>query len=95
MLRIIRLLFVILVVLGGLAIHLRNDQSVLFDYYLGSIEGPFSLFLIITLVTGAILGILACLGRLLRLQREKSALLARIRVIEKELNNLRIIPVRN
>ena len=36
MLRVMRLLFVILVMLTGLAVHLRNDQTVLFDYYLGT-----------------------------------------------------------
>lgn len=95
MLRVLRLLFVILVMLTGLAVHLRNDQTVIFDYYLGTFETPLSLLLILALITGALLGVLACLPGLLRVKREKRTLQARIRVIEKELNELRVIPVRN
>lgn len=95
MLRIIRSLLIVLVIVGGLAMHLRNDQPVLFDYYLGNAEVPLSLLLIFTLIAGAILGGLACMPRILRIRKEKRALLARIRVIEKELDNLRVIPARN
>lgn len=95
MLRIIRFLFVFLIILSGLAIHLRNDQAVLFDYYLGSIELPFSLFLIGALIIGTVLGIVACLPALMRLSQENRALTARIRISEKELDNLRTIPTRN
>lgn len=95
MVRIIRFLVVALVVICGLAVHLRNDQSILFDYYLGTIEGPFSLFLILALIVGVLLGGVTCLPGLLKMKRENRAQAAHIRNIEKELDNLRIIPARN
>ena len=95
MLRIIRFFLVFLIVITGLAIHLRNDQYVVFDYYLGSIDFPFSFFLIIALVGGTTLGIIACLPGLLHLKKENRALKSHIRNSEKELDNLRMIPARN
>ena len=95
MLRIIRLMLVFLIMISGLALHLRNDQVVTFDFYLGSIGLPFSFFLIVALITGTLLGALACLSGLVRMKREIRLLRARVRVTEKELDNLRILPARN
>jgi putative membrane protein len=95
MLRILKFLFFLVIVLSGLALHLRNDQPVLFDYYLGSVELPFSLFLILALCTGALLGIAASLPTLMKLSKEKAGLVMRVKLSEKELNNLRVIPVKN
>lgn len=95
MLRIIRFILVFLIVITGLAIHLRNDQSVVFDYYLGSIDLPFSFFLIMALVGGTMLGFIACLPGLLHLRKENRFLKSQIRNSEKELDNLRMIPARN
>jgi len=95
MLRILKFIFVLVLVIFGLAVHLRNDQSVIFDYYLGSIELPFSLFLIASLCFGALLGIIASLPTLLRLKGEKASLAVRLKMNEKELSNLRVIPVKN
>jgi len=95
MTRIFRILMVFLVVITGLAVHLRNDQSVTFDYYLGTVDLPFSFFLVTALVSGAVLGIIACLPMLLYLKKDNRALKSRLRISEKELDNLRIIPTRN
>lgn len=95
MLRIIRLLLVFLIMMAGLALHLRNDQTVTFDFYLGTIDLPFSFFLIVVLITGTTLGVVACLSGLLRMKQENRSLRARIRLAEKELDNLRVLPTRN
>ena len=95
MVRIIRFIVIILFIVSGLAIHLRNEQPVSFDYYLGMVELPFSLFLIDALIIGTVLGIIGCLPALIRIKKDARALTARIRIIEKELDNLRIIPTRN
>jgi lipopolysaccharide assembly protein A len=95
MLRIIKILLFILIILSALAVHLRNDQAVNFDYYLGNVELPFSLFLVTAVCFGAVLGIMAILPSLIRLEREKSSLSSKIRLTEKELDTLRIIPVKD
>ncbi len=95
MLRIIKIFLFILIILSALAVHLRNDQAVSFDYYLGTIDLPFSLFLVTAVCLGVVLGILAILPSLIRLEREKSSLSSKIRLTEKELDTLRIIPVKD
>ena len=70
----VKLALVLLVVLLGLAFHLRNEQLVVIDFYLGSFEMPLSLALAITLLAGALLGVLAGLPARLRLKRNKAKL---------------------
>ena len=65
---------ILLVVLLGLAFHLRNEQLVVIDFYLGSFEIPLSLALALTLLAGALLGALAGLPARLRLKRDKAKL---------------------
>ena len=65
---------ILLVVLLGLAFHLRNEQLVLIDFYLGSLELPLSLALALTLLAGAVLGVLAGLPTWLKLKRDKAKL---------------------
>jgi len=79
----------------GLAFHLRNDQLVDLDFYLGSVSLPFSFYVITALCMGALLGGLSMLPRLLWLKRENARLQKRLRVNEKELDNLRVIPVKD
>jgi putative membrane protein len=93
--RILKFVFVLLVMIIGLAFHLRNDQPVDLDFYLGSISLPFSLYIIVALCVGALLGGLAVLPRLLRLKTENARLRKHLQVNEKELNNLRVIPVKD
>jgi uncharacterized membrane protein YciS (DUF1049 family) len=79
--RMIGLLFVLLVVLAGIAFHLRNAQPVVLYYFLDQAEMPFSVWLLLALTVGAVLGMLACLpalvsGRILigRLRRRVQSL---------------------
>jgi len=95
MLRVIRFAVVLVVVISGLAFHLRNDQPVVFDYYLGSLELPFSLYLILSLCAGISIGILMLLPLILQLKAEKHRLVSRARLHEQELDNLRAMPLKN
>jgi uncharacterized membrane protein YciS (DUF1049 family) len=95
MLRIIKFLFVLIVIIAGIAVHLRNDQLVPFDFYLGIIELPFSLYLVISICMGAIAGIVAAMPTIIRLGHERSRLASRVRLNEKELETLRVIPIKD
>ena len=70
----VKLALVLLVVLLGLVFHLRNEQLVVVDFYLGNFEIPLSLALAVTLLAGALLGVLAGLPARLRLKRDKAKL---------------------
>jgi len=93
--RVLKLFLVLVVFLVGFAFHLRNDQFVQLDYYVGVINIPFSLWVVLTLGLGALLGILVSLPMILKLKRENTRLLKRVKISEKEINNLRTIPVKD
>ncbi len=59
--RIVQLVFILLVLLAGIAFHMRNDDLVTLDFYSGVIALPFSVWILITLAVGVILGLLACM----------------------------------
>ena len=70
----LKLALALLVLLGGLAFHVRNGQPVTIDFYLASYEIPLSMVVALALLTGAILGVLAGLPTRIRLQRDKAKL---------------------
>lgn len=93
--RLLKLCLVLVIFLIGLAFHLRNDQFVNFDYYLGSLDLPFSFFVVLALAFGALLGVLACLPLIARLKRENVKLSKQATLAAREIDNLRVIPVRD
>ena len=68
----LKALLVLAVVLLGLTFHLRNGELVTLNYYFGSSELPLSLALAGALFLGALLGVLACLPRMVALRRAKA-----------------------
>ncbi|MGK0298046.1 MAG: uncharacterized membrane protein YciS (DUF1049 family) [Gammaproteobacteria bacterium] len=95
MLRIIKFLIVLIVIFIGIAVHVRNDQIISFDYYMGTIDLPFSLFLVISICFGAIAGILATMPVLIKIGHENSRLISQVRLNIKEIETLRIIPIKD
>ena len=93
--RILKLCTFLFIVLLGLVFHLRNDQYVLIDYYLGSIEIVFSLAVVISLTLGVTLGYLVGLPARLKVKRENARLQKQISVSTEEINALRVIPVKD
>ena len=69
----LKALLILAVVLLGLTFHLRNGELVTVDYYFGSSELPLSLALAGALFLGALLGVLACLPRMVALRRRAKA----------------------
>ncbi|MCG3201588.1 MAG: Lipopolysaccharide assembly protein A [Gammaproteobacteria bacterium] len=76
----LRLLAIVVIILSGLVLHTRNAQPVTLDLYFVRIEQPLSLILAVSLLIGAVLGVLGALPRLLagrranrRLRRELRA----------------------
>jgi putative membrane protein len=59
----LRLLVLIVIVLFGLVLHLRNSDSVTLDLYFFKLTQPLSLLLAMTVALGGILGILAALPK--------------------------------
>ena len=92
--RIIYISVFVIVLLAGLLFFVKNNQAVELNYIAGSIELPFSVLMLVSLFTGAILGILATMPMLLKFKHQKSRLEKQIKMTEKEVNNLRVLPVK-
>lgn len=93
--RILGLVFFLLVLVFGLFFGLLNAEPVPINYYFGSRELPLSLILVITLLAGAVCGALAGLGLVFRMRREIARLRRELRASEKELANLRALPLKD
>ena len=93
--RIISSIVVFLIVLTGILFAVLNSQSVQLNYYFGSREIALSLLMIVILIVGTLLGILVSAGHLLRARHDISKLRKNIQLAEKEVTNLRTIPIKD
>lgn len=93
--RIASLILVFVILLVGLAFHLKNNQLITLNYYVGAIELPTSLIVVLVLCLGALLGVFASLPIILKLKQQKHRLERQIKNSEKEINNLRVMPVKD
>jgi len=93
--RIAQLILVFIILLVGLAFHLKNNQLIELNYYVGAIELPASLIVVLVLCLGAFLGVLASLPIIIKLKQQKHRLEKQIKNSEKEINNLRVMPVKD
>ena len=95
MLRIVRLVFYILILLLGLSFAVLNGESISLNYYFGVWQAPLSLALVLVMALGALLGMVACLGPLMKLKNEVSTLRKAAKLAEMEVINLRAIPLKD
>lgn len=93
--RLLGLAAILLIILFGLSFSLLNAARVDVDYYFGAIGMPLSLALVAALIVGAVLGVLSALGVVLGKQRELRRLRKRVRDSEKELSELRRLPLKD
>lgn len=93
-----RLLYIIAVVITlviGAVFSARNAGLVQLDFIITVIDTNLSLAIIVALILGACLGILASLAWLISAKREMQRLKKQAKLSQKELNNLRAIPIRD
>ncbi len=95
MLRLIRIVFLFLILLIGLAFTVKNDQMVELNYFVGTIEISVSLLLILGMFIGSVLGVLSSMIAILPLKREVSRLRQQTSIKEQEIMNLRAIPIKD
>ncbi|MEO5702718.1 MAG: LapA family protein [Gammaproteobacteria bacterium] len=95
MLQIIRLVFYILILLLGLSFAVLNGESISLNYYFGVWQAPLSLALVLVMALGVLLGVVACLGLLMRLKNEVSTLRKAAKLTEMEVMNLRAVPLKD
>ena len=95
MLRLVYLSITLLIIIFGIVFAVLNSESVQLNYYLGSVELPLSLVIVVAMIVGALLGILASLNLIIVSRRNASKLKRSVEVAEKEIVNLRNIPIKD
>jgi len=95
MTRIIGLIFILVVLVFGLTFAVLNAESVQINYYFGIYQIPLSLILVIAFVIGTLFGAVVNVGMMLRLKRQISRLRKEVRFTEKEVKNLRALPIKD
>jgi putative membrane protein len=92
--RLIRLIILLVLLVLALAFALRNADPVMIDYYFGTQSVPLSLALVIVLAVGAVIGMFASAGMVLRAKRENSKLRRTIKKSEKGVMHLQSLPAK-
>ena len=93
--KIISIGFWLLLFILGVVFAVLNTESVQLNYYFARLELPVSLVISMAMLLGACLGGLASLGAVVRARRAMSKLKKQAEMTEKEVLNLRAIPIRD
>ncbi|MFU8797553.1 MAG: LapA family protein [Gammaproteobacteria bacterium] len=93
--RIISFILIFLLVLTVIAFASLNAQPITLNYLIGYKSIALSWVLFSTFGTGALIGLFAGILLFWRLKRENSRLLHRMTVAEKEVENLRVMPLKD
>lgn len=93
MARVIQIVFALLIIFFGLAFHIKNDTPVTLDFYVRTIDMPLSWIVVIAFSIGAILGLTVMVNRVLLLRHEIRRLTRKNELANKEIVNLRAIPI--
>ena len=86
---------ILAVTLFTVTFTLLNSQPVKVNYYFGSYEIDLLIVVVICLVIGSLLGVTAVLGKVFSLKQEVSRKEKKIKITEKELENLRSLPLKD
>ncbi|MBX9587022.1 MAG: LapA family protein [Gammaproteobacteria bacterium] len=90
--KLIKTLFMLLVVAVGISFAILNAKSVPLNYYFDAKEISLALLIAITLAAGALIGLLLSIPSLFRLKRSNRQMKNRIKFFEKEIEHLRTLP---
>jgi putative membrane protein len=95
MARIFSFIFILVIIILGLFFGNINADTVTLNYYWGTTQMPLSVALVLSLLCGALLGVFASLGLMFRLRHQISRLRKEVKTAEKEVVNLRAIPLKD
>lgn len=93
--RIISYIFLLIVVVFGVTFAALNAESITVNYYFSQSTLPLSLLLVLVFALGCLLGIVVGLWLLLRAKVRNYKLRQRLTLAEKEIENLRAIPLQD
>lgn len=93
--RIISYIIAIIVIFFGVTFAVLNSESISINYYFNQRMMPLSLLLVLVFTFGCLIGIAASLGLLLKAKLYNYRLQQRLTLAEKEIENLRAIPLQD
>ncbi len=91
--RIISYFILLLLLILGISFAVLNAETVTLNYYIGQKHFPLSLLLVLTFTLGCLLGVIVGIGMYLRMKSQNFKLKSRIKIVEKEVENLRTMPL--
>jgi len=86
---------IFVIVILGVIFAVLNAEPVHLNFYFGEKQLPLSLALILSTLVGALLGVLASMQLIVKSKRELARMRKAADIAEKEISNLRSIPIKN
>lgn len=93
--RILMLITYLILIIIGVSFAALNASSVLVNFYFKSISMPVSVLMTIMLGVGIFIGFILFIGRYWRLKIEYRKMKNQLKLTEKEIKNLRSIPLQD
>ena len=87
--------FFLVLVLFGIIFAVLNSDIVALNYYFGVQQVPLSLIMLLSMIVGTVIGVLVSMAQLLKARRDVSKLKKQVQIAEKEVSNLRTIPIKD
>ena len=93
--KIISLIFTLALIILGVSFSILNADKVALNLYIKTWHLPLSLVLVLTLILGLCLGLMISSIKIIALKRHNNKLQKKVLVAEKEVSNLRTIPIKD
>ena len=93
--RIFSYFFLLVIVLFGMTFATLNSESVTINYYFGDSTLPLSLLLVLVFAFGCLVGMVVGFWLLIKAKLLNYRLRQRLQLAEKEVDNLRAIPLQD
>ncbi|EHL31126.1 lipopolysaccharide assembly protein LapA domain-containing protein [Legionella drancourtii] len=93
--RIVMLVIYILLIIIGVSFAALNAASVDVNFYFKTVSMPISVLITIMLGIGILIGFILFIGRYWRLKAECNRIKNQLKLTEKEIKNLRSIPLQD
>lgn len=88
------LLYIFLIVLG-VSFAVLNANTVTINLFAIHLSMPISLVIVSSIALGCAIGVLLMMAKLISTKRDLKQAYAHLKIIEKEINNLRVMPVKD
>lgn len=93
--RFLSYILILIIILLGITFAALNHNNVIINYYVGQRDLPLSILLVLSFSSGCIIGLIVAMGVLFKLKLKNYRLQQQLKVAEKEVENLRAIPLQD